>query len=374
MYQLDSALAFGDMTDDDISSAEKVAREELNELLEKQLGRELNNEEKSNFFGIYAGFPEKFSFLGNLKLIRQMIQHVQSKLQENPDSFELKEGLNNKKRNNLLKGTVQTSLGLIYGDRKMQNNTNSQVQLDITHDSITSHLFVAAKKLFETYEEGLIAEGGEILSPFTKEMIKINFNENDDIKAAVVCQFCCRENKVHLKRSGIGFSWILSNLKSHINTCLKIKSKLLNNSEDEYEKDSVVTEKTNKNKITKRKMIDNHQTKYGKKSLTMELVIEPVLNEVSSTENNDPLSDLENEICQQLTVQNIKMTNIVAKHKEIKKRCKINVNGIEFVDICVMNGDGNCAFSVIAHQMFKAKVNSPEHFQQTKKLRADVVH
>lgn len=60
MYQLDSALAFGDMTDDDISSAEKVAREELNELLEKQLGRELNNEEKSNFFGIYAGFPEKF--------------------------------------------------------------------------------------------------------------------------------------------------------------------------------------------------------------------------------------------------------------------------------------------------------------------------
>lgn len=370
MYQVANALAFSDITDEDVNLIEKFVREDLNDLLEKHQSRELNLEEKSAFFGIYAGCPEKFNFLGSRKLIRQMVQHVQSKLQDSPNCFEQSEEPPNKKRKYLPKGTVQTSIGLVFGNSKVLQSTNSQAQPENSHDSMTASLFRKAKQLFQTYEEDAMLATGNPFPAFSEKMINVNFNEVNDIKAIVTCQFCERESKVYLKRSGTGFSWTLSNLKTHIKNCLKIK-KPTRAQGDEHECDTSGIEIVPLGKVPHK---NRNSNKAKNEALTtVELKIEPNISSKHDVAKDDSESDLDGDIFTQISHQNIKMTNTAAKHKEIKKRCKVDVDGTEYIDVCVVNGDGNCAFSVIAHQMFHAKVNSPEHVEQTQKLRADVV-
>lgn len=65
------------------------------------------------------------------------------------------------------------------------------------------------------------------------------------------------------------------------------------------------------------------------------------------------------------------MRNTAAKNNEKKRKCSVNVSEIqsEKIEICEVKGDGNCLFSVAAHQMYHTRINSTQHYNYTDDLR-----
>lgn len=77
-------MRFSTITDSEIDDIEQFVRNDLKEILELNVEQKLTNNELTTFFGIYAACPQKFSFLGYKKTIKQMVNYVSDKLNTKP--------------------------------------------------------------------------------------------------------------------------------------------------------------------------------------------------------------------------------------------------------------------------------------------------
>lgn len=358
------AIRFSTLTEDQINEIQLFARTELRDTLKQQLIE--TKEELSIFYGsYYSACPEKFSFLGYKTTILQMVAHVKDKMNaENASgNYFTPEVMSTKKGKPNSTGTIRTAIGTFYVDRKIIQNVVTKTKPDTSIDAVKNALYCNAKKLFDKYEEEAAKFGARKLSI---DKVHIDCKESGDIKGRVECTFCRKQSKVSCRVSDSQtYSWVLSNITSHIKNC-KVLKNMLNPNADEI--NTQFGYDTNENFE-----VDEFQTE------TLELEINPVNKEEFELIHNNSLEItedvLENTLFTQISVQSIKMKNTVSKYSEKKDKCVVNTGKIKLkkIYICQIDGDGDCAFSVMAHQLYHSKIRSDQHVRQTEILRRDAV-
>lgn len=186
--------------------------------------------------------------------------------------------ISNRARGNLVKnGTVQTKIGLIFGDRKAMDSLGVRSSPEIDHGAVKNILLKRAKQLFTFFEEDSMQK-----FDLSLDMIDVDFKENNAAKASVTCVYCKHKSKVYFKLASSGcYVWVLSNLKTHISYCLKRRNNPENTNEF-YESSTQRFDTDDENL---------HQT-------TIDLKIEP-----SFCERTDAHADLENILFTQIKVQ-----------------------------------------------------------------------
>lgn len=213
---------FKDIKDDDIDGIETYGRTQLVALLNKKAdesGQQLDNDVLAAFFGIYSVCPQDFRFVtGDRKLITKLAVRVTERLTENEGYKFFEQKSLARKRKCLLQNTTESVFGLIYGNFSRRPNLIGIA--DIRREDLKTKLFDQAKKMFDAYKTDEMA----VLKcqQFTIDSIDLDLNDNN-IKGTVVCAICQKQKlKVFLKSSGsTSYCWVMSNLKSHITTCLK---------------------------------------------------------------------------------------------------------------------------------------------------------
>lgn len=366
LYGLASAYTFKSITNEELDEVQDFVRNELHDLLEAKataLGRALTYEEKEAFFGLFASSPKKFSFLGERKMIVQMANYVKQKVEvKGTDEIEdnnqlqteqldtnngglayfLPDSYNpSKKRKIMESGIVRTPLGTIFGDRNIQNAARTEHTLE----AVKKSLFGGAKQIFDMIGQ----------NELSLEMIEVDFVDAKNITGNVTCVFCQTKSRVYFGASG---SWVLSNLKTHINSCT--------NTEKKKKPLKVVPKKTLDRKVDKQPQIRTASTPTAP--------TQTAPNQTASTPTHVMRSDLEGELFTQMSVQNIKVINASISHEEHREKCTVDVcEGGQSIDVCNIAGDGDCLFGSIAHQLFCVKLGSDDHVRYTHQLRKESV-
>lgn len=179
-------------------------------------------------------------------------------------------------------------------------------------------------------------------------------------------------------------TWICSNLVKHINN-RHIKKMESKNSgivkDNKHNRKSPTCEVENDIQTDEQIQTINSSSDFGNRSSLVALEIDPITTDHSYNiiELNTMDDDLKCLFYKQLSKQNIEMTNACMINKEStaafygeydladeQKHC-IDVN------CCRINGDGDCMFGSITHQLFCDKINSPDYVKSTMNLRQKTV-
>lgn len=392
MYGYSNASVFRDVTEENITEVEEFVRRDLLSILEATKNP-LTYEEKTVFFGIFASCPSKFSFLGERKLIIQIVNYVKSKVpnetnQNTSDEDVQNDGLNYflpihsprkrrpKKRKHDSNDIIQTKFGTIFGNRMLIQSKRNKTACDMSQSNLKNMLFIGAKPVFDSIETTLE------IQEFTEDLASVTIeNDGANVDGSVTCILCKQTLKVFLKKSTNSCSWTLSNLKSHVVACLRRKtaSRIPTEKSNEPEKSDDEFNNSdfngnfsyaNNDPITEanESIQTNHDPIEENNTSTVKL-------EVSMCSVSELKSDLENALYTQMTIQDLKMRNTAEKYKENTRKCSVKLNETKAmkIDICEIPGDGDCMFGVIVHQLNHVKIGSNDHKDLTKLLRKDVV-
>lgn len=363
---------FSTLTQDQIDEIEEFARTELRETLKLQMND--TKEQLSTFYGYYySACPERFSFLGYKHTISQMVEHVKRKLNEGNDlDYFVAAEINYKKF--ISSGTIRTAVGSFYGDRKRlaSNIVGSTAQPEISHDILKETLHRKAKMLFDKYEDDVIVI--HEIPTLSLEMVDIDLRDAANVKGTVMCIFCRHKSKVSSKTSDNGsYSWVLSNVKTHLKNCSKLKQLLALNVPTVIDPELADFAREDAENIEMD--INNESKSMGNTTVVLKIESALDIGANSDMSKESTKDDFENSLYTQMSVQSLKMQNTVSMYNEQKEKCVANIGRIklEKIDICKIDGDGDCAFAAITHQLYHSKINSDQHLQQTEILRHDVV-
>lgn len=340
---------FQDITDEDIELVENNARTQLVTILQKKArddGVEVDDNLKTAFYGIFAASPEDFEIVpGDKKFIKKLVVRVRERMMSSEEYFEVKEQPRKKPRL-VLDETVESIFGLIYG----QKTQFKKIGTEISNESLKKKLFIAAKSVFELFSEELLMRDCSNLSI---EMIEVTCDENR-INGSIMCIICQKRQKVFFKTGQRSNSWVLANLRKHIKVCLKFEHK------KQISLDSALP--INENNATYE---DNSN----------DTVIELNISKLDSADE-DLQSQLEDLIATQMTIQNVKIMNIVFQRKEEEQKMYCDFGSKsrkQSIKLCDVEDDGSCLFYAISHQLMQPKLMSTEHKTYAADLRQSVV-
>lgn len=341
-----------------------------------QFELKLNNsifdeEDKVHFFGMYASNPSNFAFLrGDVKLIMALVEHVKINVESNKasDHFQLKaDGVVKSKQN--WKGTVCTCVGVFFGEKSKYTISNNKItkSLNFTPEALRNSLLLKVRRFLETFSTA----SSEQVEKFTDDMVDVNIVDGKLIKATVQCVFCrmmqktSRSHVFHQSTKNSNY-WVLSNLKRHMDC--HIKSENLPKTRPKSE--STVDAENRDDEMQH----DPHQlTSMPEKSYEENSECD-VENSGKNSSSQD-LSQYEDLLYTQISVQNLKMINSSVMQGEKKENLSFDideeVSGALYISR--IKGDGNCLFAALAHQLFFVKLNSVDHEQLTAKLRENAV-
>lgn len=350
-----NAETFKSIDDADINYVEDFVRNELPSYFQTNPnddgGTVFNEEDKPNFFGIYARNPGKFSFLrGERKLIQALVKHVKciEENQKNLDEFLIKEnGLDKVKVS--WKGTSFSSIGMYFGE-KTKHASSRKLLKSNSPQELKNSLYQKVKRFLESYT----SESSEMAGKFNQDFVFIDMSDSA-IKAEVQCIFCAESEKikkisVYRQPSATSYCWILSNLKKHLNKHSVNNNKCVSEDQDLFENQ------------------DSHDDPAAQSSSER--------SHDSETEDADgQASQYEDLLYTQWSVQILKLKNAIFLHKEKVENIIFNLDDTVSgnVDISSIKSDGNCLFGAIAHQLFFVKLDSEQHAKLTAQLRKDVV-
>lgn len=280
------------------------------EAIEISKGKKLNQIEKSFIFGMKYALNENGFMLvpGERITIKDIASHVNGKLATDENHFALNVDSRLGKFNP--KDTVNTIIGLIYGDVKLWKKSRKESKACPVECVVD-----LKKKLLDILSELLRQQNyhpGSDRIHTMDETIDVDCSDMSNIKGNIRCMLCSKPYSVFCKKSKSSFSWVISNFKRHFEKCSKkVAAAVANSSEP---------------------------------NTLVALTIEPIPNT-----NEAEFTKYSNVLRSQLLVQCVKMKNSTSRNGEIAKICVIE-SGDE-ISVCEMEADGNCLFSAISHQL-----------------------
>lgn len=302
-------------------------------------------------------------------LIKELVKHVQLKVDKHGNSYHK----NPKKKINATQ------------------NKNSNAVMEIDEIQLKNELQQKVIGYFQQYVPDLDTDLIEV---------KLLVKNGQNIYGEVHCIICKIENRKKQIPKRVFFNangknkgvWVLSNFKKHLqNSHITVaQSKFTNLIKTPQKRKVSQKEETRKSKTSRSKSIDINELSCSIE--IVEVVDSNKLGDEASNEDKENASlilvndeDFEREenkkyddpddLFTQLSSQVTKVHGAVLTNSESQQSINFVLNkSPRKVTITNIDGDGNCMFGSLAHQLWFHKINSDEHIGKTEKLRAEVVN
>lgn len=204
----------------------------------------------------------------------------------------------------------------------------------------------------------------------------------------MLCKFCKRNDvnkkiSVYCNRIGDACYWVVGNYAKHLKAKHKVDRQSrpiltgysLTENNVKLESDSKMDTNSTSGDSSLYTEIDMYTSSTiadEKDGFCINLSIESVDGSIRSGFNCE--ENLEELMYTQISAQITKMLQSVLIHNEHEVTVIFDLDQSERVlQVTKINGDGNCLFRALAHQLFCEKLNTAAQNKSTKKLRADVV-
>lgn len=372
-----NGLSFKEIGDTDIEYIENFVRNELEKRLTEiceRYGKQFDESEKGFFFGIYASSIGEFKFLRGERIQISSIADILRTFMEKNGTDAFKKEFEPPNKFKIGKGgTIQSSVGLVYGEKRCQVISIK----NLNPNELCVDLLPKLKRLYEKH-------GLSPLQPIDEKVIKIISLENG-LRADVVC-VCCPANDygIEAKKHAVQYdktgNWIFSNiskhLKRHVTNQIQNGASSLNENGLELNNQSVI-QSVSPQKVSHSKQ---EQAKFNSAIHLNHQIMAMPIHCVGDDQNESSTSSIKHTgsvqlLYQQFTAQNLALIKATMINAESKKFVSTQIGGrtvnLNTLDI---SKNGNCMFGSLAHQLHLVKTNSKEHTDLTAKLRSDVVN
>lgn len=243
-----------------------------------------------------------------------------------------------------------------------------------SNENLNTKLLVSANKVLKK-DARLSGDTTKLI--FTADMIKIDKTDNESIKGYVQCVICKEMKKVSYKNCKD--SWVMPNFISHFKKCSqKIANKKKEKSEEDQRSATGNLKKGKKEGENDQQSISAETKVLG--SNKQEVNLFKATPEVQKTNpgTSQIYAFFSDKLIKQMSLQNIKMKNTIAKNEGIivQRDIRANVQNILsniLIGTCQIPADGNCLFNAVAHQLYRLEIGSEQHKALIEKLRMDVV-
>lgn len=380
-----NAISFMKIENVDLDYIEQYVRDELLQRLSekcKRNSKNLDEYEKEFFFGVYTDSIQDFKILRGQRLLlleiasnlRQMFQtkgfQAFFKQFDIPSSFKISKS-----------DTVTFSVGLFYGTYRKYDRKNPLRGM-ISPKNMVSDLFTKLEQLFKSFKSL------KSVRPIEEDIIKIVKFEGS-IRADVICVFCARNesaNEALLQRIAVQMDksgcWNLSNFRKHLVRHTKYPPKNdtdINETQknDDFQNDyypsydEKILHSTPNNNHTSLKIESNLPSQFSEATILSLPIVDESNLDLPDCVGNGSFSQLLN----QFTKQNMKLIEAALKNNEVINFMVAMVDDITAdVKVVKIEGDGNCLYSAIGHQLKCIKVGSKEHRALSSGLRKQVVN
>lgn len=369
MCGLANPLSFKKITDLEISLVENFIQTKTLEFLTQNLCDSINencdvlvdDDTLNQHFGpLFAKKTSSFQFqVGDILLIKELVGHVQLKIDKHGNSY--------------FKNPVKKKIS-------RTRNNNASATMEIDESQIKLKLKQKLIGYFQQYVHDLDTNLIDV---------ELHVEDGKNIYGVVHCVICIIENRKNQKPKRVFFNtngkssgvWVLSNIQTHLQT---------------HAKSPKNAENPRKRKDSKKKLAQKVETSQSKaidiSKLGCSIEIgdcieadEP-LNEdkenasVILTNDEDFVRvakeryDNPDDLFTQLSLQVTKVHAAVLTKSEAQENINFVLNkSPRKLTITHIQGDGNCIFGSLAHQLWLHKIDSEEHIEATKQLRVDVV-
>lgn len=364
-----NALAFKNIDLEKIKVIEDFARVKLLPLLEKAYSKcddTINDADLPHFFGLFAKDIENFQiFSGDKCLIMEMAQHIGRVV----DKDGLNQGLAHftapEDHKIPRKKMVQLPIGLVFRTPDTHKAKGADLKLG---------LLSLVEKCYTKHNP-----------EFAKR--KLDLNNSVEVKnigrkifGEISCVLCPKRKQFRAQYDTMNQSlkayWNTSNFRKHlakhklddgpIEVIVPISSET--SSEQDVES-SAGTSGTDVADVGVDVPIDDD---------TSVIIIDYNSTTATNDDGDDAIGSresIEEAIYKQIASQNLEMTKAIMTHNENLNTisCRF-ADGTKYVNVMEIDGDGNCLFASIAHQIFRKKIGSSNYLNETKLLRQEVVN
>lgn len=383
-----NAISFMKIDDVDLDYIEQYVRTELLQRLSEKCVRnktDLDVHEREFFFGVYADSIQEFKILRGQRLflleialnLRLMFQT--KGFQEFFKQFDVPPTCKISKSD-----TVPLSVGLFYGTQRKYDRQVAMKEM-LSSNEMVSDLFTKIELLFKSFK------CLKSVRPIGEEIIKL-VKFDGGFRADVICVFCAgndcdnealiRRMSVQMDKSGC---WNLSNFRKHLVRHTKNLLKhdketnpitdnhdFQNENYPDFDENILQSTPKNEQKSVGIESVSSLASSQFSESAIMSLpVVDDDDIELPECVGNGTLSLL----LKQFTQQNMKLIEAVLKNNEKIHFMVAKVDGTTAdLKVVKIEGDGNCLYSAIQHQLRYVNVGDKEHKVLSSGLRKQVVN
>ena len=369
-------LSFKNVTDSHISTVEKFIREKTMTILAKRLSESIgeecdaviDDEELINHFGeIYANDQESFEFrAGDIMLIKELVAHVKQIVDGNGINTGL--GFFQNPKPNRKRAALATKCSIA---KKSQKSSKPLVK-PMEEDNLKFELIQKVTTCFEPYMNDLHAIDDSL--NMNECVVVVQTEDGSKIYGDISCILCKYENRKNQKSKRVFYntkgktkgSWVLSNITKHLQTVHTSMAQIDENDKLKLQHGVHDSDTT--------RSIASHEEHYvvetdANEDLSIILVDDT---DLKIKENLD--KDDQELLYAQLSTQ---LTSVMAATLNHDDACEqmnfVLAKAQRKLTVANISGDGSCMFAALAHQLWMYKIDSKDHKQATKQLRAEVV-
>lgn len=365
-----NALSFKNIREEDINIVEKFIQEETLEILSTKLSDTIGtndvvigDEMLHSYFGeIFASQPNKFHFQrGDILLIEELVEHVKRVVD---NDGKINSGLN--KFKNKSKRKITEKINKKKLDSELDECENSSFKSDLFN------------KVVECLKSQIIEKkiANLNLDALDESIVKVYTNNGIPTYGEVTCILCTKSNKkscdklirpkrVYYHTGRGGKYWVLSNFSKHLTKIHKI-------SNDNFEGNGLQQNNGDHEKSTQKLIEPIEVENINEESVICVAEVDDNKQTIISTEMQiNQISSIYSQLSHQVN----EMTTAVLVNGDTQGSMQFRSNEFtkETLTVAIIEGNGNCCFSALAHQLFREPIQSKEHKAATKKLRKDVV-
>lgn len=359
-------ISFKKITDEDISVVEASIREKTLGILTQNLSDSIpgecdvlvDDEQLIDYFGpIFAQNTCSFVFQpGDILLIKDLVDHVKRIADDGGTNEGLHHFAQNIEQQKSKRGRQKIH------SQKFPILKHNKTVAQIDQSRLKSELLKKISALVKSYTMNQSAESADLTADST---VKIDIVNGNKIFGLVFCPICKTENKhgkpkrvyYNFKRNGHG-CWVLSNFDGHLKKMHELKT-----DDSKCEVDKAIGCEDDMEHVN----VEEIEVDIGH----VDDVIVVNEHELVELKNNMALHDV---LYGQFSHQITNTMAAVLKNNDTHEQIEFIVGkSPRKLTVANINGDGNCLFSSLAHQLWMDKIDSAQHRKNAKKLRAATV-
>lgn len=350
-----------------------------------------------NVYGrTYAADPKEFIFhAGDIKLIKSLVEHVKNSV----DRKGANTGLHK------FRGRKKKSAHSVFANKMLKENVPSSNQLKneicvnttVTHSQHETLKIDLLRKTMASLESYGVDE--PVAASLNEDMVEVHFEENH-IYGGIVCVICKDENaknqkpkRVYYHQSSGSSYWVIANFSKHLESShglALMQNHLLHGAKCKkaVHKNVLKSKNVPVDRETMSECVVKPDTDLTTSPADVGTIEDVIIayDNVGKVEFNNSLEIVSTVMIpkvvieidllyHQISEQMTKIIEAVLINGDVQETMIFKLNGEErSLTVAQIEGNGNCLFAAICHQLFYCQIDGESHSKQTANLRETVVN